>query len=58
MLMQNPGFAAMSLCVGTISGNSFTQTYRNTIQSSATAGEKIAYSPELPQYQLQEVLLL
>ena len=45
MLMQNTGFASMQLCVGTISGNSFTETYRNTIQSSVTAGEKIAYSP-------------
>ena len=49
MLLQNTGSpsgpVAMQLCVGTISGSSFSQTFRTTIQSGATAGQKIAYSP-------------
>jgi hypothetical protein len=45
MLLHNTSFGSMQLAVGTISGNSFSQTFRTTIQATATAGQKIAYSP-------------
>ena len=40
MLLHNTGFGSTQLAVGTISGNSFSQTFRTTIQATATAGQK------------------